>query len=103
MVESSVQKLLSDRKFVDYCKQETHTILSHGYMTNQDFISILNIIMYIFRNNGYHNIQKEIFADVFEAFVIELLQKYGYNMTDDKYSKIRQVVQTYPKKNIFHK
>ena len=94
-VQTTVQKLLRDQSFVDYCRQEIHTILRHGHITKDDFASILNIIMYILENNPNHNVPKEIFADVLEAFVLELLQRYGINMSEDDYAHIRQWIQNH--------
>lgn len=98
-VQTTVQKLLRDQKFVDYCRQEIHNILNHSHVTKDDLVSIMNIIMYIFKNNPDHNVPKEIFADVFEAFIIELLQKYGISMSEEDYNHIREWIRNHLSKH----
>jgi hypothetical protein len=94
-VKPTVQKLLRDQAFVDYCRQEIHNILNYGHITKEDLGSIMNIILYIFKNNPNHNVSKDIFADVLEAFVIELLKKYGITLSGNDYENIREWIRNH--------
>lgn len=99
-----VHKLQHDPDFVDYCKKEIHDIIREGRIDKDNIQQIVNIIVYIVQNESKHAIPREIFADVLEAFIIELLQKYGIQLTDASYQHIletlrsclRQIVHGHP-------
>lgn len=84
-VQKKLQLLLHDRDFVDYCRKEIHEIIKYGRVDENDIQNIVNIINYIITKESKHSIPKDIFTDVLEAFIIEILQKYGIQITDKMY------------------
>ena len=89
-----VQKLKHDPDFVDYCKKEIHEIVQDGRIDKDNIQQIVNIIVYIVQNESKHAIPQEIFTDVIEAFIIELLQKYGIQLTDATYQHILKTLRS---------
>lgn len=89
-----VRKLQHDPDFVDYCRKEIHEIVQDGRIDKDNIQQIVNIIVYIVQNESKHAIPQEIFADVLEAFIIELLQKYGIQLTDTKYQHILETLRS---------
>jgi hypothetical protein len=83
-----LQSLMHDRVFVDYCRKEIHEIVKYGKVDVNDIQNIVNIINYIVTKESKHAIPMDIFTDVLEALIIELLQKYGIQITDKMYETI---------------
>lgn len=89
--------LLHDRDFVDYCRKEIHDIVKDGKIDMNDIQHIINIIHYIITIESKRSFPKEIYMDVLEAFIIELLQRYGIQITDDMYETMVKCIE-----NIIH-
>jgi len=87
LVKKKIQNLMHDPDFLEYCRQEIRDIVSRG-MSIDDIHNIIDIIKYIITKEYKHAIPREIFMDVLEALVIELLRYYGIEITDELYQKI---------------
>lgn len=87
LVKKRIQTLMHDPTFIEYCRQEIRKMISKG-MNIDDIHNVINIVYYIVTKEYKQTIPKEIFMDVLEALVIELLHYYGVDITDEMYQTI---------------
>jgi hypothetical protein len=83
-----LKNLRRDEEFIDYCIREIHDIIKGGYVDKQSIASIIKIITYIIEKESKHQIPIQIFSDVLEAFVIDILGKYGIKISPAQYEHI---------------
>ena len=83
-----LEKLKRDEEFISYCRREIHEIIKDGYIDKQSITSMVKIITYILEKESKHQLPVQIFSEVLEAFVIEMIAKYGIQLSPSQYEHI---------------
>lgn len=83
-----LKKLTRDEEFISYCRREIHEIIKDGYIDKESITSMIKIITYILEKESKHQVPVQIFTEVLEAFVIEILAKYGIQLSPSQYEHI---------------
>lgn len=83
-----LEKLKRDEEFIAYCRREIHEIIKDGYIDKQSITSVVKIITYILEKESKHQLPIHIFSEVLEAFVIEMLAKYGIQVSPSQYEHL---------------
>lgn len=93
-VNQYVQILKHDRDFVDYVRSEIHDIIKEGRVDLSDIQNIVSIVVYIIKYEYKQELPKDILGDIIEAFVIEILQRYGVSLSPEQYEQILTSVES---------